>query len=194
MVHITGKRYAKRAGDPITVKVYSNQLFVTLFVDGQRVDEKEVHDHICTFDLFLSEGTHFLVADAGAVRDSMTLEKVSEEPSIYVLPEFKERAEGVANWFKLSGDLDLTAPMEFPEGKYNIRYTMEQLAASKEALDVVSEAVFLATNFKLVPGEGMWDMLKAMSPEAMTTMTGDSLPNGFLENLNAKLNQIDVVE
>ena len=53
MVHITGKRYAKRAGDPITVKVYSNQLFVTLFVDGQRVDEKEVHDHICTFDLFL---------------------------------------------------------------------------------------------------------------------------------------------
>ena len=38
------------------------------------------------------------------------------------------------------------------------------------------------------------DMLKAMSPEAMTTMTGDSLPNGFLENLNAKLNQIDVVE
>lgn len=194
MVHITGKRYAKRAGDPITVKVYSNQLFVTLFVDGQRVDEKEVHDHICTFDLFLSEGTHFLVADAGAVRDSMTLEKVSEEPSIYVLPEFKERAEGVANWFKLSGDLDLTAPMEFPEGKYNIRYTMEQLAASKEALDVVSEAVFLATNFKLVPGEGMWDMLKAMSPEAMTMMTGDSLPNGFLENLNAKLNQIDVVE
>ena len=70
---------------------------------------------------------------------------------------------------------------------------MEQLAASKEALDVVSEAIFLATNFKVLPGEGMWDMMKVMSPETMTTMAGDTLPKGFLENLNAKLTKIDVV-
>lgn len=193
MVHITGKRYAKRAGDTITVKVYSNQPSVTLFVDGQRIEEKEVHDHICIFEISLKEGMHTVVANAGVVKDSMTLEKVKEEPAIYVLPEFQERMDGVANWFKLSGDLDLNAPMEFPEGKYNIRYTMEQLAASKEALDVVSEAIFLATNFKVSPGEGMWDMMKAMSPETMTTMAGDTLPKGFLENLNAKLTKIDVV-
>ena len=193
MAHIAGKRYAKRACDPITVKVYSNQPSVVLFVDGQRMEEKEVCDHICTFQLSLDEGTHTIIADAGVVKDSMTLKKVTEEPAIYVLPEYQERMDGVANWFKLAGDLDLDAPMKFPEGKYNIRYTMEQLAASKEALEVVSEAVFLATNFKMSPGEGMWDMMKAMSPEAMTTMAGDTLPKGFLENLNAKLTKIDVV-
>ena len=89
-----------------------------------------------------------------------------------------------------SGDLDLKAPMEFPEGKYNVKYTMEELAESEEALAVVAEAVKLATNFNLVPGEGMWDMMKAMSPERMIAMAGNTLPEGFLESLNAKLIQI----
>lgn len=51
----------------------------------------------------------------------MTLEKVEKEPEIYVLPEVNERAEGVANWFSTVGDMDLKAPMEFPEGMYSIK-------------------------------------------------------------------------
>ena len=39
-----------------------------------------------------------------------------------------ERAEGVANWFQTVGDMDLKAPMEFPEGRYSIKDTMEELA------------------------------------------------------------------
>ena len=50
------------------------------------------------------------------VKDSITLEKVEKEPDSYTLPEFNERQEGVANWFKQMGSLDLKAPMEFPEG------------------------------------------------------------------------------
>ncbi len=45
-----------------------------------------------------------MLAQAGGVKDSITLEKVEKEPSIYVLLEVNERAEGVANWFKLVGD------------------------------------------------------------------------------------------
>lgn len=50
------------------------------------------------------------------MKDSITLEKVEKEPDSYTLPEFNERQEGVANWFKQMGSIDLKAPMEFPEG------------------------------------------------------------------------------
>ena len=98
---------------------------------------------------------------------------------------------GVANWFKLAGDLDLKAPMEFPEGKYSVKNTMEDIAKSPAAMKVVAEAVKLATNMRVAPGEGMWDMLKSMSPEKMCEMAGSMMPEGFVESLNARLIEID---
>ena len=106
------------------------------------------------------------------------------------MPEVNERAEGVANWFKLAGDLDLKAPMEFPEGKYNVKCKMEDIAECPEAMEIVSKAVKLATNFDVRPGVGMWDM-KSMAPEGMVNMAGNMLPEGFLESLNAQLIKIN---
>lgn len=192
MVHICSKRYAKRADETIEVKVYSNQPSVTLYVNGEALSEQAPADHICKFTVALKDGANTILAKAGNVTDSTVFEKVKEEPSIYTLPEFGERMEGVANWFSLSGDLDLEAPMEFPEGKYNIHYKLEELAECPEAFEIVAEAIYLATNFKLAPGAGMWNMMKSMSPESMTSLAGSSLPKGFMESLNAKLIKIDV--
>lgn len=117
-----------------------------------------------------------MVARAGNVKDSITLEKVEQEPAVYVLPEVKERAEGVANWFKLAGNLDLTAPMAFLAGKYSVKDSMETLVRSPEAMEMVREAVKLATNFDLSPGVGMWNMMKSMTPEGMMTIGGSTMP------------------
>ncbi len=146
---------------------------------------------VFTFEAALEEGFNRITAVAGDLKDSMTLEKVDKEPSIYVLPEVNERAEGVANWFRLAGDLDLKAPMEFPEGRYSVRDTMEEISRSPEAMEVVATAVKLATNMKVAPGEGMWDMMKSMSPEKMCKMAGSMMPEGFVESLNAKLTRIE---
>ena len=118
---------------------------------------------------------------------------MEREPAVYVLPEVKARTEGAANWFRLLGDLDLSVPMEFPEGRYSVKDTMETLARSSEALGVVREAVKLAANFDLAPGVGMWDMMKFMTPEGIITRRGAKMPRGFLESLNAKLIRIDRV-
>ncbi len=191
MVHIAGRRYAQRAGETTLVKVYSNQPTVQLWMNG-KVLEEQTGEKVFAFTVALEEGQNVLMAVAGDVKDSVTLEKVEVEPEIYVLPEVKERAEGVANWFATVGNMDLSAPMEFPEGKFNITYTMEQMAEVPEALEVVSKAMKLATNFELVPGEGMWDMMKAISPQDMMQMAGSTMPEGFLESLNAQLIQIDL--
>ena len=42
------------------------------------------------------------------------------------------------------------------------------------------------TNFDVKPNEGMWDMMKNVTPEVMGKMISD-MPKGFLESLNAKL-------
>lgn len=186
MVHLCGRRYARRAGEKTEIRVYSNQPEVALYLNGRQVDTMK-EDKVFVFEAALDEGMNILVAEAGPVKDSMTIEKVSEEPSVYVLPEVNERAEGVANWFSTVGDMDLKAPMEFPEGKYSVKNTLEEIARCPELMEIVSRAVKLASNFNLVPGEGMWDMMKGMTPETMMEMAGNLVPEGFLESLNAKM-------
>ena len=187
MVHIAGRRYAQRSGETTEVKVYSNQDSVTLYLNGKEVGTQTAH-RVFKFIVALEQGFNTLAAAAGPVTDSITLEKVDKEPECYTLPEFSQRQEGVANWFKQMGSLDLTAPMEFPEGYYSVRDTMEEIAKNPEALAITAKAVKLATNFDLKPGVGMWDMMKSMTPEDATKMV--SLPQGFLEGLNAQLIKI----
>ncbi len=192
MVHVCGKRYAQRAGETTEIRVYSNQPTVALYINGKKVEEQSA-EKVFVFTVSLDDGFNTVLADAGVVKDSITLEKVEKEPSIYVLPEVNERNEGVANWFKLTGDLDLTAPMEFPEGKYSIRNTMEEIARCPEAFEVIAEAFKLTMNMALTPGEGMWSMVKAMKMEDTLAMAGSLAPEGFAESLNAKLNKFDIV-
>lgn len=173
--------------------MYSNQPEVSLFLNGELAGVQSA-DKVFVFRATLKKGFNTILAVAGDCRDSMAIERVEKEPEIYVLPEVNERAEGVANWFSLMGDLDLKAPMEFPEGKYNIRCKLEDIAKSPEAMEVTAKAVKLATNFELAPGAGMWDMMKSMTPEAMVKMAGSMMPDGFAESLNAQLIQIDKVE
>ena len=185
MVHIAGRRHAQRAGETTEIKVYSNQDTVVLYVNGKEVGQQTAH-RVFKFNAALNEGFNTIVAVAGDVKDSITLEKVAEEPGSYTLPEFNERQEGVANWFKQVGSMDLTAPMEFPEGYYSVKDTMEDLAKNEEALALAAKAVKLATNFDIKPGVGMWDMMKKMTPEAMSNMIS-GMPEGFIESLNAQL-------
>lgn len=192
MVHICGRRYAQRAGETTQVRVYSNQPSVKLYLNGQLVDEQQA-DKVFVFTVSLSSGQNILLAVAGEVKDSITLEKVEKEPAIYVLPEVNERAEGVANWFNSVGDLDLKAPMEFPEGKYSIKVKLDEIAKSPEAMSIVTKAVKLAINMDVKPGTGMWDMMKTMTPESMVKMAGSLMPDGFAESLNAQLILIDRV-
>ena len=189
MVHLCGKRYAQRAGETTQIRVYSNLPTVTLYLNGEKVGEQSA-EKVFVFEVALAEGFNTIVAEAGDLKDAMTLEKVEKEPSIYVLPEVNERAEGVANWFKAVGDLDLKAPMEFPEGMYSIKDTMEELAKNEEAVKIAATAFKLTMNMTVKPGEGMWDMMKSMTLEKVGEMAGSLAPEGFMESINAKLNQI----
>lgn len=192
MVHICGRRYSQRKAGNTKIRIYSNQPKVALYLDGRLLEEKTA-DKVFLFEAAMDVGFHTVVAAAGAVKNSITLEAVTEEPSVYVFPEVNERAEGVANWFKLSGDLDLNAPMEFPDGKYNVHYTLEDLRKCPEAFAIAAEAVKLVMNIDISSPDGMYQMLKSMDFVKVGDWAGSMAPDRFVENVNLKLNKIDVV-
>ncbi len=101
MVHICGRRYARRAGQKTEIRIYSNQPSVALYLNGKMI-EAQTADKVFVFQAALKEGENIVVASAGNVKDSITLEKVEKEPDIYVLPEEKDSGEGIANWFELA--------------------------------------------------------------------------------------------
>ncbi len=192
MVHIAGRRYCQRAGKTTKIKVYSNQPVVTLCLNGEPVGEQTA-EKVFTFTVALKPGLNTVTASAGDVWDSVTLERVDAEPEIYTLPDAKERAKFSGNWFEQQGDLDLPRELSYPEGKYSVKDTFEEMAKSPEAFAVIAKYMQLATNFKLEPGQGMWSMISNQSPVSLSEQISGMIPDGFLQIVNAELTKIDKV-
>ena len=74
MVHIAGRRHAQRAGETTEIKVYSNQDTVVLYVNGKEVGQQTAH-RVFKFNVALEEGFNTILAVAGDVKDSITLER-----------------------------------------------------------------------------------------------------------------------
>ena len=93
-VHICSKRFEDRTEDTITVRVYSNQNEVTLFVNGNKLDTKH-GDHVFTFTVPM--GAEVKVrATSGEYADEAVFRRVSVPNSSYVLK--KEANQQKSNW------------------------------------------------------------------------------------------------
>lgn len=195
-VYVCGRRYAQRAMESTTIKVYSNQPSVSLYVDGELFRTKE-SDKIFVFEnVPMQDGFTHIVAEAGTCMDSLTLEKVEEKPEIYTLPlDPDDSMEGVANWFdEVSEDVANANTLEFPEGYFSIKDKIKDIAANDEAFQVLSGALATMTGMKLkktmlmmVGGktlEGMMGMAEGMG------MGSDKIPENAIYMLNAELNKI----
>ncbi len=188
MIHLCGKRYAQRAGESTEIRVYSNQPSVALYLNGELIEEKTA-EKVFIFTVSLKDGFNILLAKAGTVQDTMTLEKVEEEPSIYRLPVEDNGGEGVANWFTQMGSMELPTELAFPEGKYSIKSTLGSIHKSNAAWNMLVDLMKLPIS----PAHGMWDMVKNFDVQTLMEMGGE-LPEGALALINAKLNEFDVVE
>jgi len=191
MVHLCGKRYAQRAGEEREIKIYTNQDSVTLYMNREEVGTVTPVDHIARFTVNMKDGENIFLAVAGECKDTMTIEKVDVEPEIYTLPQVDNGEGGAANWFTAEGDLDLdvSAPMEFPEGKLSIKSTLGEVAKNEEALAFFCQL----SGREMGPGMPMWEMLSGMPVEMLMGMAGN-LPDGAMAMINKKLNAFDIIE
>ena len=92
-VHICSKRFVERTGSTATVKVYSNQSTVALYVNGNKVGA-QTGEHVFTFKVPLNGELH-IQAVAGDRTDESVIRHVDTPNPEYKLHKTKSKS---ANW------------------------------------------------------------------------------------------------
>ena len=92
-VHICSKRFVERTGSTATVKVYSNQSTVALYVNSNKVGE-QTGEHVFTFKVPLNGELH-IQAVAGDRTDESVIRHVDTPNPEYKLHKTKSKS---ANW------------------------------------------------------------------------------------------------
>lgn len=190
-VHITGRRYVDRSQDAITVKVYSNQPEVTLYVNGEKHSSVKA-DKIFYFEnVSLKKGENILKACSdGAFEDVIKLNKVDEPNSDYVLVVKEVINEDARNWFK-----DLMPESEeltFNEEYFSIKDMLSDLLQNPESAIVLKENVFdcLPAQKNLMTGETSKEpMAASMMKDVSFEMVWDFMAKGFPSNALAIINE-----
>lgn len=194
-VYLCGRRYALRAEDTTTVKIYSNQSQVSLYVGGE-LFSTQVGSRVFVFeDVPLEDGFTYLTAAADGCSDTVTLEKVKEKPAVYTLPQSTDDRDGAVNWFEQIETVASDAPMEFSPTHFSVHDKIKDILANDEAFSILSAALSSMSGMALnksmmaMMGEktvaGMTEMLTAMN-------AGDDrkIPENALQIINSELNKI----
>lgn len=181
-VHLCGRRYVDRTEDLTTIKVYSNQPSVTLYVDGNEIASQSGNKVF----LFLVPilGSHSIVAKSGNCSDAMDIRKVTEPNPNYMQP-----GSSIINWF----DKD---ELEVKEGFYSIKDTISDIKKSPAGAQLlaglmqaaVASRGDVAKNIKMP--ESMQQMIDRQSLEKLLKQVANTVFPDDIVKLNKALNQI----
>lgn len=186
-VHICGSRYVDRENPETKVKVYSNLSHVDLFVDGELFSSK---DGETVFDFTVPISTeHIIEAKSGEVNDRIKIRKVSEANPSYSL----KKKSAVINWFDKES---------FDSSCYSIQDRMCDIKKSPEAAAIINAFQDMVrrgqSNNEVARSThgnaNLQKMIDGMKLESMLKSVADKLPEGFVENLNKKLQKIKKVD
>lgn len=184
-VHIASKRYSNRTGDTTTIKVYSNQPYVSLFAeDGQLIDEKYGEKVFEFTEVPLHEGTNRFTAVSGDQKDSIRIDRVDVLPESYTLVEDPDNIPGVTNWFD-DVDVDSAGPITIDENFYSVKDTIGDVAQNPEAFRVLLDAVSSLMGMALKPS--MTAMMQDSTLEDMAKFGGKEIGEKKLAYLNSQL-------
>lgn len=179
-VHICGHHYTKRPHHT-TIKVYSNQVEVSLTINGHRL-AKQKGQHVFTFPVDL-QGKSTVTASAGNYHDTITI-TATDQP----VPEYSNGTSGsVTNWF----DKDPINP-----NYYSINDSINDLKKNPQAAAIYQEILVKATSSfgdvakasKMPPA--MEKKMNAISLAKQLKMVARAFKPGEIEQYNRELQQI----
>ncbi len=192
-VYLCGKRYALRAAENTTIKVYSNQPQVTLYVNGKAFSTKNDNKIFIFENVPLRNGFNYISAVSGEYTDTMTLERVDEKPAIYTLPQEDNDMDGVANWFSQVETVASDAPMEFSETHFSVHDRLQDILENDDAYQILAGFLSSVTGMKLK--KSMLNMMREKTLADMTDMVSSmgnpkNIPENALQIVNAELGKI----
>ncbi len=189
-VHLCSKNYVDREDEETTVKVYSNQPEVELFVNGTSVGKQTAEDHFFRFTI-PNVGETTLVAKAGECQDEAKIRKVEEPNPAYRMPVSAD----VINWFEITA----------PEGYFSILDTMGDIMSNPQGAELMGGMMAKMQQANAAssdddPQKGMKDLASKIDPEAAQRMMMGftvkrmlgfgSVPKEQVLAINAMLNKI----
>ena len=181
-VHLCGSRYVDRTEEETEIKIYSNQSKVTLWVDGQKIEEKE-GSHIFTF-LIPIHGEHHIEVTSGECRDEIRIRKVDEPNLEYLLKD-----SAVCNWFEEPG-------MEIIPGYFSIKDTLGDIKKSPTGAAIIDAMMAQVSSAMGNMAEGveiteaMQQMTNRFSVEKLLKQGGNSVKTEMIVALNQQLTKI----
>ena len=135
-VQIAEKRFARRAAEAMTVKVYSNQPQVTLTAGGRTRTEPTANGIARFAGVPLAMGDNPVTASAGDLTDRAVFTRVEQPEESYV---YVDNGPGlhVRDWFV---DADEEARL-FPNDAYSLRNTIGDLLACPAAMKAIDTII-----------------------------------------------------
>ncbi len=180
-VHLCGRRYEYRAEQETTVKVYSNQSKVALYLDDTLLEEKTGNRVFC-FSVPLSN-RHVLRAVSGDCEDEIVLHYTQTPKAEY---QNRERGD-VANWFGEEG---------FKEDYYSIYDSVGDLMNNPATLPIV-RPIFVPQDKQGMKqqeedglNDAMMEMISGIALKNILKHAGDQIDQETIKLLNAALQKI----
>ena len=188
-IHITAKRFVKRFGKNMQLKVYTNQNEVSLY-RGKKLIETKKGEHVFTFEVPLKLlGAKWRVV-SGNLEDTAKFQRVLVPHMAYRLPTPKV----VTNWFEKDG---VKYEFLFPEGKFSIKdkfNTIYSTPEGKKVLDDMCREALKAIDPNADPDAFLKNARKLVGGMTITRIAGlaqDKISQEMLYKVNTLLNEID---
>ncbi len=184
-VHLCSSRYVDRATDTVTIKAYSNQRAVTLFVNDEEFATLTGEKIFVFENVHLQKGENTIVARSGGSSDRMVLNRTDEPNEAYVLQV--QGNEG-KNWFE---DIQTSGDLTFNEGYFSIKDKIGDIMKTPEGDKFISDMIEKVTEqMNMNVSKGMLNMAKGFTVEKIFGMAGGNLPDSVKVWVNDQLQQI----
>ena len=185
-VHIAEKRFEKRVGPVLKIKVYSSLPEVEVFANGERIGKSRGELGVFRFEL-PNTGEVKITAKAGELSDEAYFSKVDTSPEEYRLKD----THAVLSWYEIDA----------PKGKLSLNDKISDIIKTPEGKDVFDKLISKLDGAKNAPlgmelGENMLAMLGGFSLirfAGLSETLGIKFSRDELLSINRKLNSVDKV-
>ncbi len=198
VVHITSKRFKKRATDTIDIKVYTNlKGEVELVKDGQVIATQPAEKVVVFKDVALADGENTFTVKADGLADTVVFEKVAEPEASYVFVDPEGGA--VTNWFDTLNVDEVEAVDQINPDFYSLEDGISTLLANEEAAEILSNGMSSLANMpikvtmlKMFGDKKVSDLLTMLGGFGGEEMTPEkqAILNKRVNYINAQLQKI----
>ncbi|MBF0579591.1 beta-galactosidase [Erysipelotrichaceae bacterium RD49] len=198
VLHITSKRFKKRATDTIDIKVYTNlKGEVELVKDGQVIATQPAEKVVVFKDVALADGENTFTVKAEGLADTVVFEKVAEPEASYVFVDPEGGA--VTNWFDTLNVDEVEAVDQINPDFYSLEDGISTLLANEEAAEILSNGMSSLANMpikvtmlKMFGDKKVSDLLTMLGGFGGEEMTPEkqAILNKRVNYINAQLQKI----